>query len=323
MKHQEEMFRDASVVVTGGCGFVGSHLVERLVGCGAMVTVFDNLRDGSLENLCSIPERFSFFEGDVRDVDRLEALILATAPAFVFHLAANASVPGSVENAAYDFETNCAGTFRLLSVLHRHQPEARVVMASSGAVYGEPAELPIHEAVSTVPISPYGASKLAAEIESRMFNQVYGLPVVIARIFNVYGPRMPRFVVFDFLKKLEVDESVLEILGDGRQVRDFTAVTDSVEGLLLLALHGVPGQAYNVASGTSYQITELAELLLVQLDLTGRTRLCFSGESWVGDAQRWEVDIRKLRGLGFIPRISLAEGLATVIRWFSQCRGAE
>jgi UDP-glucose 4-epimerase len=319
--HIDERFRDAATLVTGGCGFIGSHLVERLVACGAHVTVLDNLKAGTPQNLAAVCHRVRIEVADVRDAEQVERIITVTRPRYVFHLAANASVPGSVEDPVYDFETNCAGSFVLLDALRGRSECEKLVVASSGAVYGEPVRFPIRETDALRPISPYGASKLSAEIQARAFQQVYGVPAVVARLFNTYGPRMARFVVLDFLRKLQQDPDVLEILGSGQQVRDFTYVADTVEALLVLAAQGTAGEAYNISSGTSYSVTELATMLLAALGLAGRTHLQYTGKSWVGDAQEWRVCIRKARRSGYTPRWSLPEGLQRTIEWFGTAMG--
>ncbi|MEM4724065.1 MAG: GDP-mannose 4,6-dehydratase, partial [Candidatus Hadarchaeum sp.] len=159
-----------------------------------------------------------------------------------------------------------------------------------------------------------------AEVVAKMFWEVYGIPTVIARIFNSYGPRVPRYIVYDFLRKLERDPTRLEILGDGKQQRDFTYVTDTVAALVLLAEKGVPGEAYNVSSGQNYSVTELAETLVDVLGLSGQVQFHFTGSSWVGDAQYWKVDVSKLRALGFEGRIGLREGLEATVEWYSDLR---
>lgn len=310
------ILNETSVLVTGGCGFIGSHLVEALVAQGSHVWVLDNLQAGKLENLLAVRGTTEIEIGDVRDVARVREVVERCRPQVVFHLAANASVPGSVEDPAYDFETNSAGTFVLFDAL-RGQPEyPKVILASSGAVYGQPAAFPITETHSQNPISPYGASKTCAETTARMFCQVFGLPVVIARIFNTYGPRMARFVVLDFLRKLRQDPTVLEVLGDGHQKRDFTFVTDTVQGLVLLAERGLPAEAYNLSSGSSISVTEVAHKLIAALRLSDQTHITYTGSSWTGDAQRWEVSIDKLTRLGYTPTIDLEGGLEKTIQWF-------
>lgn len=310
------LLKNVSVLVTGGCGFIGSHLVEALVAQGARVWVLDNLQAGKLENLLNVRDAVQIEIGDLRDAARVREVVEQCRPQVVFHLAANASVPGSVEDPAYDFETNSAGTFVLLDALRGQQKRAKVVLASSGAVYGQPNSFPITEAYAQNPISPYGSSKTCAETIARMFCQVYGLPVVIARIFNTYGPRMARFVVLDFLRKLRQNPAVLEVLGNGQQKRDFTFVTDTVKGLLLLAERGLMAEAYNLSSGSSVSVTEVAYKLIAALGLADQTRITYTGSSWTGDAQRWEVSINKISRLGYAPAVDLESGLEKTIQWF-------
>lgn len=308
--------KNMSVLVTGGCGFIGSHLVESLVAQGSRVWVLDNLQGGKLENLQAVRDAVQVEIGDVRDVACVQHVVAQCRPRMVFHLAANASVPGSVEDPAYDFETNSVGTFVLLDVLRGQRERVRVVLASSGAVYGQPNAFPITEEFPESPISPYGASKTCAEMIARMFCHVYGQHVVIARIFNTYGPRMARFVVLDFLRKLQQDSAVLEVLGNGQQKRDFTFVTDTVQGLLLLAERGLIAEAYNLSSGSNISVTEVAHKLIAALGLADQTRITYTGSSWTGDAQRWEVAIGKLSRLGYMPAVDLEAGLERTIQWF-------
>ncbi|HLH78658.1 MAG TPA: SDR family NAD(P)-dependent oxidoreductase [Chthonomonas sp.] len=317
----EEGFRNAPIIVTGAAGFIGSHLVEHLVALGAQVTAVDNLQAGSWANLQAVSEQVVFTECDVRDADAIGALVEKVQPSYVFHLAANASVPGSVQDPVYDFEANCVGTFRLLNALRGQEACRKVVVASSGAVYGQPDAFPITEESPLHPISPYGASKLNTEITAQMMYRVYQVPIVIARLFNAYGPRMARFVVLDFLKKLQRNPHHLEVLGTGKQIRDFTYVADTVQGLITLALKGDCGVAYNISSGKNCSVTELAEAILAARGLSGKTHIEYTGTSWVGDAQRWEVSIERLKALGYRPRYSLEEGLRETIAWFDATYG--
>jgi UDP-glucose 4-epimerase len=330
-------WQNKQVLVTGGAGFIGSHVVRRLVGEGSNVTVVDSLQSGKWENvqeaiadlentaitICSEKTdrrsvlQVQCIEADVRNGQAMRNIVRDIRPDVVMHLAANASVPGSVADPAYDYASNASGTFNLLEAVRMECPKARVVVASSAAVYGEPAYFPITESSELAPISPYGASKLVAEVEAGMFHKVYNIQVVIARLFNTYGPGMPRFVILDFLKKLQADPTHLEILGSGTQLRDFNYVEDTVEGLLLLAERGVAGEAYNIATGKSHSVTELANILIGILGLTDKTRLSFTGESWRGDAQRWEVDNSKIASLGYSPKVTLASGVAKVAEWYS------
>lgn len=309
-------FSGAVALVTGGCGFIGSHLVEALVASGAQVHVLDNLTAGLQSNLLLVHDSVEIEVGDVRNAACVRAVLERCQPDYIFHLAANASVPGSVRDPAYDFETNSGGTFNVLSEVRALDRCKAVVLASSGAVYGQPNAFPISEQAAIDPISPYGSSKAGAELTARTCFRVYGTPVVIARIFNAYGPRMARFVLLDFLQKLQHDPTVLEILGDGQQTRDFTYVSDTVKGLMLLALKGCPAEAYNLSSGHSVTVTELGQRLIAHLGLTECTRITYTGASWPGDAHRWEVSIDKIAQLGYMPSVDLQTGLARTIDWF-------
>lgn len=308
-------------LVTGGAGFIGSHLVRRLCRERFDVFVIDNLQAGSWSTLGDCLGPASRYEVDVRDTKALGKVIGSVRPTYIYHLAANASVPGSVEAPVYDFETNAQGTFNVMMAARELSPAPRVILASSGAVYGEPSRFPIVETDFPRPISPYGTSKLCAEEIVGMFSRVYGCDGVIARIFNTYGPGMPRFIVLDLLKKLQRNRDTLEILGDGTQLRDFNYIDDTVAGLITLALRAPVGSVFNVASGSSVTVASLAELLLTTLGLSGRTRLVFTGASWPGDAQRWSVDVSRLMSLGYSPGVTLDKGLARVVEWFEVAVG--
>jgi UDP-glucose 4-epimerase len=308
-------FQNKKIIVTGGAGFIGSHLVEHLVNHGARVVVADNFQAGRKENLQSVFEAVTIETCDVRQMDEVFRCVQAHQPEIIFHLAANASVPYSVENPVYDHQANCQGTVHVCEAVRQHAPDCKIVLASSGAVYGEPKAFPITENSPLKPISPYGVSKVAAEEVMRLYHEVYDLHTCVARLFNTYGPRMPRFVVLDFLRKLQADSSVLEILGSGKQVRDFNFVSDTVMGLCTVVTAGEPGQSYNLASGYSCSVTDLADLLVEVLKINPAPRYAFTGESWAGDAQTWEVSIQKLSGLGYRPLVELRDGLSAVINW--------
>ena len=309
-----DWYRGRSVLVTGGAGFIGSHLVDALVAAGAQVRVLDNLSDGRLDNLAEAQGSFSLYRNDVLDTDAVLAAMQGTE--VVFHLAANASVPRSVQQPAHDFRSNALGTLQVLHAARAAKP-ARCIVASSAAVYGQPGHFPICEDDALCPISPYGASKMSAEAICQAFHACYDVPVTIARIFNTYGPRQPRFVMYDFYRKLRANAKQLEILGDGSQVRDYCFVSDTVDALLRLGALGVPDcAAYNVASGCSYAVTDVARLLCAVMGLTD-VKLIFTGDSWPGDAMRWEVSIARLRdATGYQPKYDLRGGLECFVDWF-------
>jgi UDP-glucose 4-epimerase len=182
-------------------------------------------------------------------------------------------------------------------------------------VYGEPTQMPIREDAPLDPISPYGVSKLAGERYAAVFAKLYGLRVTSLRLFSVYGPRQRKQVVYDILTKLRANPKQIEVLGDGSQTRDFTFVTDVVQALLLVGEKApAQGEAYNVATGKPYTIAELVQAWAVELGVS--PKINFSGSVRPGDPERWEVDISKLRGLGYEPRTELPDGLRRIREWY-------
>lgn len=307
----------ASVLVTGGAGFIGSHLVEHLVERGSAVTVVDNLSTGRLEHLAAMPTKVELIVGDLGDLLRLKRISLDKYDS-VFHLAANSYIPPSVANPAFDFHENLSNTFMLLEALRQTPRAPRLVNVSSAAVYGNPARLPIRELDPTVPISPYGVSKLASERYVAVYGQLYGIRAVSVRLFSVYGPRQRKQVVYDIFRKLRANPRRLEILGDGSQARDFTYVLDIVQALVLVATMAPNhGEVYNVASGSTHTIADLVKACCAASGLN--PDIVYTGETRPGDAEKWEVDISRLKQLGFEPRADLATSLAAIRDWYAAC----
>ena len=305
------------VLVTGAAGFIGSHLVDRLVEEGAEVVAIDNLKDGDLSNLTESMDKIELHEIDIRDFESLKEVMDGVE--IVFHLAANANVPYSVEDPRYDFETNALGTFNVLKLSLDFGVE-KVVYASSAAVYGEPVYVPIDEKHPLNPISPYGASKLSGERLGFAYFKTYGLPFVAMRIFNTYGPRQRRYVMHDFLRKLRENPNRLEVLGTGEQIRDFCYVKDCVEAFVLACKSSnAVGEAFNIAGGNPISIRDLAFLMAKILGLDGRTKVVFTRESWKGDIVKLYADISKIKNkLGFEPKIGLEEGILRLKEWFDE-----
>ncbi len=300
-----------NALVTGGAGFIGSHLVDRLVEDGLDVTVIDNLHAGKLENLENARDKITFIKGDVRDAELLKRAI-ADAD-IVFHIGANASVPYSVENPRYDFETNALGTFNILDASVNSDVK-KVVYASTAAVYGEPEYIPIDEKHPLRPISPYGASKLAGESVGMAFKEAYGLNFASIRIFNTYGPRQPRYVMYDFIMKLKRDSSKLDVLGTGEQMRDYCHVSDMVDVFMLVTEKGEG--IYNAAGGVPTPIRELAELMVSEM--SPGAEIQYGGKTWKGDINTLIADITKLKNLGFAPKVDIRSGIKMMIEWFEE-----
>lgn len=307
------------VLVTGGAGFIGSHLSENLVTLGAKVTIIDNLTTGTLDNLENIASQIRLIVGDVGDLLRLKRLNVRDY-SYVFHLAGNPYIPPSIANPAYDFHENLQNTFNLLEAVREAKTNTKtgtkLISASSAAVYGNPMRLPIHESDPTIPISPYGVSKLAGERYLAVYSQLYEISAVSMRFFSVYGPRQRKQVIFDLFHKIHNNPEEIEVFGDGSQTRDFTYVQDVVRALILVA-EAAPGhgEAYNVASGTTYSIAQIVSAIC---QISGVfPRINYTGHVRPGDAEKWEVDLHNLRGLGFEPQTTLESGMATIRDWYN------
>lgn len=308
-------FNDLKVLVTGGAGFIGANLAKRLLKEGAIVTILDDFSVGSKWNLKEIVNDVTIVKGDVRDSAMLKKVTMGKD--FVFHLAANASVPISSENPKYDFEVNAAGTLNVLEALRDLGSSVPLVFTSSAAVYGEHKSVPPSEECPPRPLSPYGASKLAAEVLCQAFYRTYGLPTICIRFCNVYGPLQRKYVMFDIMEKLQGQEDKLEILGTGAQVRDFIYISDAIDACLMLAeTPAAFGELYNVGTGVGTTIQELVGVILDVLGLQNRTKVLYTNESWIGDVERLLADVTRIRGLGFRPKIDLRTGLTRFIDWY-------
>ncbi len=302
----------ANYLVTGGAGFIGSHIAAALAARGDDVRVFDNFSTGKHSNLAQVPQA-EIVEGDLRD--RAAVARAVNGMNYVLHLAAMVSVPQSMSDPVSTDAVNVTGTLHVLEAA-RQAGVRRVVLASSCAVYGDNDELPLKEISQTRPLSPYAASKLTAEILCQTYYRAYGLPTVCLRYFNIYGPRQDpnseyAAVIPKFAQRLKAGQSPT-VFGDGTQTRDFVHVSDVVRAnLLACERDGAIGQVLNVASGRG---TSLLDLISTLNDLLGAS----IGPEF---APARSGDIRHSRGdgaliattLGFRPEMSLVDGLKTII----------
>lgn len=295
-----------TVLVTGGAGFVGSHIADALVDDND-VRVLDDLSNGFRAN---VPERATFSEGDVCDERTLASLMDGVD--VVFHQAARVSVAGSVERPTQHHETNATGTLRVLEAARRQ--DARVVLASSAAVYGAPESVPVGEDEPMTPSSPYGVAKLAADRYAQVYYQEYGLPTVPLRYFNIYGPRQRAGgdggVVATFAERAK-QRTPMVIFGDGGQTRDFVHVDDVVQANLAAATTDAVGRAFNVGTGERTTVRELAEQIREQVSATVPIG---HAEPRPGDIRHSCADIaRARRELGYEPTIGVTAGLESLI----------
>lgn len=299
------MFKRA--IVTGASGFIGSHLVDALLATGAEVVAVDRR-----------PRAFAckFIQADLARRGVMDPLL--DQETIVFHLAANASVPGSVDDARGDFRDNVLTLFETLE--SARDAGSPVVFTSSAAVYDRDNALPLSEEARLGPSSPYGAAKAAGEAYCLAYHRTYGLDVRIARLFNIFGPRMYRFAIFDFVEKISRNPREIEILGDGEQLRDYLYVEDAVRALILIHEQGEPGEIYNVGSGRPIRSVDLARNVAAVMgfpDITIRP----NGQYWRGDIHRWYADVGKLRSRGFEPTVCFEEGLRQTVESLLRERG--
>jgi len=308
-------------LVTGGAGFIGSHIVERLLREASWVRVLDNFSTGNRANLEFPPEvaragRLEVIEGDLRDRAQVERA--ADGIEVIYHQAALASVQRSIQWPAEVNAVNIEGTLEVLEAARRAGAR-RVVFAGSSSVYGNAADLPKHEEQRPVPLSPYAVTKLAGEEYMRVFHQVYGLETVTLRYFNVFGPRQTAdseysAVIPIFLSQLKRGERPV-IYGDGEQSRDFTYVGDVVEANLKAAVApGAPGQTINIACGRRHTIKQLCQQLIQfsGLDLTP-----IHADPRSGDVRHSQADISRARAiLGYSPAVEFETGLQLTCEWF-------
>ena len=292
-----------SVLVTGGSGFIGSALVESLRG-DVDVRVLDVDTDPEP------PAGVEVIEGDVRDPQVVDDAVAGVD--VIFHQAALVSVPESVADPVESHTTNATGTLRVLEAARRH--DARVVVASSAAVYGQPDSVPLSETATLAPTSPYGTDKLAADQYVRLYNDLYDLDAVALRYFNVYGPGQAgsdyAAVIDVFVEQARHGEPIT-VEGDGEQTRDFVHVDDVVRANRLAARTDAVGAAYNVGTGESVSVNRLAEQVK---SVVGSDSPIVHAEPRDGDIRHSRADISQAREqLGYEPTVDLAEGLATVV----------
>jgi UDP-glucose 4-epimerase len=301
-------------LVTGGAGFIGSHLVGRLLALGHEVRVLDNFTTGKRANVEPLAcPQLSIAEGDVRDASRVHEL--AAGCEVIFHEAAIVSVPYSVEHPQETHDVNLQGTLNVLEAARRAKAR-RVVFASSAAIYGDAPGLPKEEGMVPAPIAPYGLEKLASEHYLAIFARLYGVETVALRYFNVFGPRQDPSSAYSGVISIFVDRGrrgePLTIFGDGLASRDFVYVDDVVQANLLAAEKpGVSGRVFNVARGEKTTLNDLAKTIG---RIFGREIAVKYAAPRAGDIAESLADVSRARSeLGFAPAVPVEEGLRRLV----------
>jgi nucleoside-diphosphate-sugar epimerase len=315
---EEDKLTSAHYLVTGGAGFIGSHIVGALLEQGAAVRVLDNFITGRRENLAPFAGRIELIEGDLRDSEAVQRAVDGVA--YVLHQAALPSVPRSIDDPLTTHACNATGTLNLLMAC-QGAGVRRVVYASSSSIYGDSPVFPKQEAMAPQPKSPYAVSKLTGEQYCRAFYQVYGLETVCLRYFNVFGPRQDpnspyAAVIPKFITRMLAGESPI-VQGDGLQSRDFTYVGNNVKANILAA--GAPeaaGRVFNIACGQRYTILDLVNALN---NVLGTDIAPVHSDPRLGDVRHSEASIEAARAfLGYEPEVGFHEGLRRTVAWYQE-----
>jgi len=311
------MLKGQSILVTGGAGFIGSHLVERLL-LENEVTVLDNFSSGKKEFLLPHPDNPGFhrLEGDLRHAGMLEKAI--EGKDMVFHLAANPDVKLGAENTSVHLEQNVQATFNLLEAMRKNGVR-RIAFTSTSTVYGEAATIPTPEDYGPLlPISLYGASKLSCEALISSYCHTFEMQSWIYRFANIVGERGTHGVLVDFIRKLQEDPARLEILGSGKQRKSYLEVKDCVQAMIDAVEHSSDEtNVFNIGSIDSMDVTEIADIVVEQMglsgvkyDYTGGT----DGRGWKGDVKVMQLSIEKIKRLGWKPQASSAQAIEAAVK---------
>jgi nucleoside-diphosphate-sugar epimerase len=312
-------------LVTGGLGFIGSHVARRLATLGADVTVIDALipgYGGNYFNVEDLRDRLRVVTSDVRDAEAMDACIAGQE--VVFHLAGQVSHTDSMSDPLKDLANNCEASLSLLEACRRRNPTARIAVAGTRQIYGRPQWLPIDESHPCVPVDINGIHKWSCEQYHRLYHEVHGIPSVVLRLSNTYGPgalvKHARQGVIGWFLRKAVEGGEIEIMGDGSQLRDPTYVDDVVEALLLAAASSHAfGQTYNLGAPEPVSLHALVELLLEVAGRGSYRFVPFPPERKSIDVGSVQIDWSKIRReLGWAPRVSLREGLERSVRYYER-----
>jgi len=304
-----------TILITGGAGFIGSHLADRIMEQGEDVRVFDNLSAGTKSNIEKWvgDPRFDFVKGDLLEPSEIKAALEGCR--VVYHLAANPEVRSWLARPEDHFNQNILGTYNLLEAIREQDAVDLLVFTSTSTVYGEASVIPTPETYAPLkPISNYGASKLAAEALICSYSSLYSFRSVIYRMANVVGPRSGHGVIYDFVEKLKRNPNELEILGDGTQSKSYLFIDDCITGMILGAAHAeATVEILNIGSEDRVSVLEIASIVIeemglkdVEVELTGGVD---GGRGWKGDVKLMQLDMSRLRAFGWSPLFSSKEAV--------------
>ncbi len=318
-KNEKQKEKKMKAFVTGGAGFIGSHIVDRLLAEGNEVTIYDNFSTGKELFITHHQKnpKFRSIKGDVLDFEKLKEAMKGHE--FVFHLQANADVRGGIKETRIDLEQNTIATWNILEAMKENNIK-KIAFASSATVYGEPTTFPTPEHNELIQTSLYGASKLAGEAMIQAYGEYYGIQCFIFRFVSWIGERYTHGVIFDFIKKLQKNPKELEILGDGNQKKSYLYVGDGVEGIFFAIKHFKEKKnIFNLGHTEFMNVQKVADIICEELDLENVTYKCTgSARGWKGDSPFVHLDIGKLQKVGWTPKISIEEGIRRTVRYLKE-----
>lgn len=309
------------ILVTGGCGFIGSNLVNKLVADGYFVSVLDDLSTGQKEYIKeSLGEKnCSLTVGSITNLSLLEKLLAGVD--VVIHEAAKPDVRASTDNLFKDFDTNVLGTLNVLQAMVQNEVPKIVFASSGGTVYGETEVIPTPETEPLAPISHYGASKAACEQYVSSFSSLHNLEAISLRLGNIFGPPSNHGVMYDFFWKLKKDPTSLKILGDGKQVKSYLYIDDCIDAQIQSLKTKITGHmAFNISSSEAVTVNEIANAVVKSLGLT-EVKFTYTGgeRGWAGDVKKSVVDISKAeKVLSWKPATTTELGIQKYIKWLKE-----
>jgi UDP-glucose 4-epimerase len=302
--------------VSGGAGFIGSHIVDRLTRAGVHVTIYDNFSTGQEQFIShhGNDPKVRIVRADVLDSDRLEREMAGCD--FVFHMQANADVRGGIQLTRVDLEQNTIATWNVLEAMRINRIR-HIAFASSATVYGEPDIFPTPENYAPLQTSLYGASKLAGEAMIQAYSEYFDMTCYVFRFVSWIGERYTHGVIFDFIKKLKADTQVLEVLGDGKQRKSYLDVTDGVNGIFFGVQRAKERKnIFNLGHDTFMNVLDLAKIVVAELGLKGVRYHTTGGErGWPGDSPFVHLDTSKLKALGWQPHVSIEQSIRNTVRY--------
>ena len=291
-----------NILVTGGAGFIGSHLCDALIARGHQITVVDNLVLGRKENIrhLTVCPQFKFVEADILDAEAMHQVFEDGKFEMVYHLAANSDIQKGGKDPMVDYQLTFNTTFQILQLMKEFGVK-KFFFASTSAIYGETYDVLNEDYGPLKPVSNYGAGKLASEAFISAFSSTYGIQTWITRFPNVVGERFTHGVIYDFIHKLQKNPEELEVLGNGEQCKPYVYVKDLVEGILYVIDHA--NESYNVymlGSDTRTKVKEIAAMVIDEMGLNAKIRYTGGDRGWVGDVPEFRYDLTKVNTLGWV-----------------------